>query len=116
NLNKLRKEIAKKEGVPPYIILSDLTLIELAETKPKNRWEMLKVRGIGNQKFKNYGDLFLKIINELSPEDFDLLTVDSIIDEKYLGEVQLLNLKKSLNLQITTNELKEILIKNLFSN
>ncbi|MGL4867586.1 MAG: RQC domain-containing protein, partial [Cetobacterium sp.] len=116
NLNKLRKEIAKKEGVPPYIILSDLTLIELAETKPKNRWEMLKVRGIGNQKFKNYGDLFLKIINELSPEDFDLLTVDSIIDEKYLGEAQLLNLKKSLNLQITTNELKEILIKNLFSN
>ncbi|WP_407537432.1 DNA helicase RecQ [Cetobacterium somerae] len=57
-LNNLRKEIAQKEGVPPYIIFSDLTLMEMAEKKPQNRWEMLKIRGIGNQKFKNYGDFF----------------------------------------------------------
>ena len=58
NLNKLRKEISQEENVAPYIIFSDLTLIELAEKKPKNRWEMLKIRGIGNQKFKNYGKDF----------------------------------------------------------
>ncbi|MGL5000972.1 MAG: DNA helicase RecQ [Cetobacterium sp.] len=113
-LNNLRKEIAQKEGVPPYIIFSDLTLIELAETKPKNRWEMLKVRGIGNQKFKNYGDLFLKTINKLSPEEINVLDFDNIIDEKYLDEKKLLRLKTYLNIDITTNELKEILIKSLF--
>ncbi|MGL4788506.1 MAG: DNA helicase RecQ [Cetobacterium sp.] len=115
-LNSLRKDIAEKEGVPPYIIFSDLTLMELAEKKPRNRWEMLKVRGIGNQKFKNYGNLFLKTINQLSPQEIDMLHVDNIIDEKYLGENQLLNLKSSLNINITTDELKEILIKTLFSN
>lgn len=115
-LNSLRKEIAQKEGVPPYIILSDLTLMEMAEKKPQNRWEMLKIRGIGNQKFKNYGELFLKTINKLSPQDIDMLYVDNIIDEKYLGEKQLTSLKKRLNIKITTDELKEILIKTLFTN
>lgn len=115
-LNKLRKEIAQKEGVPPYIIFSDLTLMEMAEKKPQNRWEMLKIRGIGNQKFKNYGDLFLKTINKLSPQELNMLYVDNIIDEKYLGDKQLTELKKALNIKITTNELKEILIKTLFTN
>ena len=115
-LNSLRKEIAQKEGVPPYIILSDLTLMEIAEKKPQNRWEMLKIRGIGNQKFKNYGELFLKTINKLSPQEVDMLHVDNIIDENYLGEKQLTNLKKYLNIKITTDELKEILIKTLFTN
>ncbi|MGL5278768.1 MAG: DNA helicase RecQ [Cetobacterium sp.] len=115
-LNNLRKEIAQKEGVPPYIIFSDLTLMEMAEKKPQNRWEMLKIRGIGNQKFKNYGDLFLKTINKLSPQEIDMLYVDNIIDEKYLGDKQLTELKKALNTKITTDELKEILIKTLFTN
>lgn len=115
-LNTLRKEIAQKEGVPPYIIFSDLTLMEMAEKKPQNRWEMLKIRGIGNQKFKNYGDLFLKTINKLTPQEIDMLYVDNIIDEKYLGEKQLLELKRALNTEITTDELKEILIKTLFTN
>lgn len=115
-LNNLRKEIAQKEGVPPYIIFSDLTLMEMAEKKPQNRWEMLKIRGIGNQKFKNYGDLFLKTINKLSPQEIDMLYVDNIIDEKYLGNKQLIELKKALNTKITTDELKEILIKTLFTN
>ncbi|WP_448821394.1 DNA helicase RecQ [Cetobacterium sp.] len=115
-LNKLRKEIAQKEGVPPYIIFSDLTLMEMAEKKPQNRWEMLKIRGIGNQKFKNYGDLFLKTINKLSPQEVNMLYVDNIIDEKYLGDKQLTELKKALNIKITTNELNEILIKTLFTN
>ncbi|MDX8335532.1 DNA helicase RecQ [Candidatus Cetobacterium colombiensis] len=115
-LNTLRKEIAQKENVPPYIIFSDLTLMEMAEKKPQNRWEMLKIRGIGNQKFKNYGDLFLKTINKLSPQEIDMLHIDNIIDEKYLGEKQLLDLKKALNIEVATYELKEILIKTLFTN
>lgn len=116
NLNKLRKEISEEEGVAPYIIFSDLTLIEMAEKKPTNRWEMLKIRGIGNQKFKNYGERFLKIINSFSDDEMKILKVENFIDENYLNEDKLLNLKKSLNLNIDIYKLKEVLIKNLFSN
>lgn len=63
----LRKEIAVAEKVAPYNIFSDLTLIELAEQKPETRWDMLKIRGIGNQKFKNYGTKVLEIINGSTP-------------------------------------------------
>ncbi len=69
-LNFLRKEIAKKENIAPYIVFSDMTLIEMAEKVPKNRWEMLKIKGVGNQKFKNYGIKFLEqITNYMEGED-----------------------------------------------
>lgn len=62
NLIALRKEIANTEKIAPYIVFSDMTLIEMAEKKPLNRWEMLKIKGIGNQKFNNYGEKFLELI------------------------------------------------------
>ena len=68
-LNSLRKEISKQENIAPYIIFSDMTLIEMAEKKPKNRWDMLKIKGIGNQKFKSYGARFLERINNYCMEE-----------------------------------------------
>ena len=115
NLNKLRKEISEEENVAPYIIFSDLTLIEMAEKKPKNRWEMLKIRGIGNQKFKNYGEKFLKVINSFTDEDLEILKIENMIDEQYLNDEKLVNLKNDLKIDIDTLKLKELIIKNLFS-
>ena len=68
-LNSLRKEISKEENIAPYIIFSDMTLIEMAEKKPRNRWDMLKIKGIGNQKFKSYGEKFLERINNYCMEE-----------------------------------------------
>lgn len=115
-LNILRKEIAEEENVAPYIIFSDLTLMEMAEKKPKNRWDMLKIRGIGNQKFLNYGNKFLQVINSFSENDMEILKVENFVDENYLSEEKLLNLKKSLDININISKLKVILIKDLFSN
>jgi ATP-dependent DNA helicase RecQ len=114
-LNELRKDIAKKDDIAPYIVFSDLTLIEMAEKKPKNRWEMLKVRGVGNQKFKNYGELFLRLINEFSDEDIEVIRLESTIDEKYLSFEKIENLRKELGVKISHDQLKEVLIKNLFT-
>ena len=68
-LNSLRKEISKEENIAPYIIFSDMTLIEMAEKKPRNRWDMLKIKGIGNQKYKSYGEKFLERINNYCMEE-----------------------------------------------
>jgi ATP-dependent DNA helicase RecQ len=106
-LNELRKELAQKEGVAPYIILSDLTLMELAEKKPKNRWDMLKIRGIGNQKFKNYGDIFLQVINGEIKEEKGTERI-------YLEEEQLRKIQRELETNKTIEELREILTRNLF--
>jgi len=115
NLNQLRNRIAEKEKVAPYIVFSDLTLMELAEKKPKNRWDMLKIRGIGNQKFKNYGEEFLKVINSFSDEDMEIIRLESMVEDKYLEESKLEDLKNKLQINISSEKLREILIKSLFS-
>ncbi|MDU2682527.1 MAG: DNA helicase RecQ [Clostridium sp.] len=65
--NKLklwRKEKANILGIKPYIIFSDSTLIELANKVPKDKEELLRIRGMGEKKFEKYGDEVLNIINK----------------------------------------------------
>jgi ATP-dependent DNA helicase RecQ len=62
-LRKWRKERAIKLGIKPYIIFSDSTIIELANKKPKNKEELLNIRGMGEKKYENYGEELLKILN-----------------------------------------------------
>ena len=61
---KLRLEIAREENMPPYIIFSDKTLIDMAAKVPQNKEEMLNVSGVGEVKFDKYGKRFLKAIKE----------------------------------------------------
>ena len=63
-LKELRREIAKEEKVPPYIVFSDKTLVHMCLIKPKNKEEMLKVSGVGEYKFEKYGERFLNKIRK----------------------------------------------------
>lgn len=59
-LRQLRLKIAKEEAMPPYIIFSDKTLIDMCVKMPKNKQEMLAVSGVGEHKFQKYGQRFLE--------------------------------------------------------
>jgi len=63
-LRQLRKEIASKQGLPPYVVFSDKTLHELSQNRPKTHEEMLNIHGIGKVKLKRYGEDFLERIRE----------------------------------------------------
>ena len=65
-LRVLRKEIATKNKVPPYVVFSDKTLKELSNIMPTNREEMLEVHGVGTVKFERYGKAFLELIEEIN--------------------------------------------------
>ena len=58
-LRQLRLVIAKEEGMPPYIIFSDKTLIDMCAKHPENEEEMLGVSGVGENKLHKYGQRFL---------------------------------------------------------
>jgi len=60
----LRKEIAAREGIPPYIIFSDSTLRELTEKLPQDREAMLQVKGVGQVKMERFGEDFLQLIKD----------------------------------------------------
>lgn len=61
-LRALRLEIAREESMPPYIIFSDKTLIDMCVKKPTNKDEMLNVSGVGEHKFAKYGERFIEAI------------------------------------------------------
>ena len=64
NLRQLRTMFAKSEDVPPYVVFSDATLVEMATYLPQNDWELRKISGIGDLKFGKYGADFLREIKD----------------------------------------------------
>lgn len=63
-LRNLRKKIAETKKVPPYIIFGDVSLKEMAIHFPTTKQEFLDIKGVGQQKLDDFGEEFLKAINE----------------------------------------------------
>lgn len=63
-LKSKRKELAEKNGVPPYIIFSDATLVLMASLKPRSMDKMSKISGVGQIKLYKYGAEFLNLIRQ----------------------------------------------------
>lgn len=61
-LRMLRLEISHKEEIPPYIVFSDRTLLEMAANMPQNMEQMLEINGVGPQKWARFGKRFLDTI------------------------------------------------------
>jgi ATP-dependent DNA helicase RecQ len=62
-LRSKRKELADKTGVPPYIIFSDKSLIDMCHRKPKTKAEFSEVFGVGAQKLEKFSAVFIRVIN-----------------------------------------------------
>ena len=56
--------IAREEGLPPYLVFSDKTLVDMCVRLPMNREEMMEVNGMGAFKYEKYGERFLGCILE----------------------------------------------------
>ncbi len=63
-LRTLRKSIADAQGVPPYIIFGDATLVEMARELPATAAALLEITGVGQKKLERYGDDFLAVIRQ----------------------------------------------------
>jgi ATP-dependent DNA helicase RecQ len=61
-LKAKRTELAKEQGVPPYLIFHDSTLLEILNHRPGSLTEMSKISGIGQAKLTRYGDAFLEVL------------------------------------------------------
>jgi ATP-dependent DNA helicase RecQ len=65
-LKRLRTAFARDENVPPYVVFSDATLIEMASYLPQTTDELLKISGVGDLKLEKYGADFLFEIKKYS--------------------------------------------------
>ncbi len=62
-LRLLRKQIATQNDLPPYLVFSDKTLLDMAKEMPQDEDQLLQISGVGERKLAQYGQAFLKQIH-----------------------------------------------------
>ena len=62
-LRALRTQLAKQQGVPPYVVFHDATLLSMLRAMPTTEDELATISGVGEAKLKRYGRDFLAVIN-----------------------------------------------------
>jgi ATP-dependent DNA helicase RecQ len=61
-LRAWRSEIARKRGVPAYVVLHDTTIDGIASARPTNLGQLRAIPGIGDKKLEHYGDELLALV------------------------------------------------------
>jgi ATP-dependent DNA helicase RecQ len=63
-LKAKRLELARDQGVPPYVIFHDSTLLEILKKHPDSLEELGRISGVGQAKLTRYGHAFLKVVED----------------------------------------------------
>ena len=63
-LRDCRRELAEEQGVPPYVIFHDSTLVEMCSMVPKTLNDFAELSGVGERKLLKYGEQFLAAIRQ----------------------------------------------------
>ena len=77
-LRDLRRKVAKKVGVPPFVVFQDPSLEDMALKYPISQEEMINIHGVGEGKAKKYGKEFLELISRYV-EDNDIIRPDDLV-------------------------------------
>ncbi len=81
-LRNVRTGLAREAGMPPYIIFSDKTLTDMCAKQPVSKAEMLRVSGVGENKFEKYGQFFLEAINQFTEGKKEILSYEQPKEEE----------------------------------
>lgn len=63
-LKKLRMDLASDQGVPPYVIFSDASLLEMVKKRPVEGEKFMYISGVGEYKLAKYGEVFIQVIKD----------------------------------------------------
>ncbi|QOG03838.1 DNA helicase RecQ [Flavobacterium sp. MDT1-60] len=77
-LRELRKKVAKKLGVPPFVVFQDPSLEDMALKYPISLTELYNIHGVGEGKAKKYGGEFVALISRYV-EDNDIIRPDDLV-------------------------------------
>ncbi|MNF33346.1 ATP-dependent DNA helicase RecQ [compost metagenome] len=77
-LRELRKKVAKKLGVPPFVVFQDPSLEDMALKYPVSQEELINIHGVGEGKAKKYGKEFLELIGRYVTDN-DIIRPDDLV-------------------------------------
>ncbi|MGH1439916.1 MAG: DNA helicase RecQ [Cellvibrionaceae bacterium] len=78
-LKSCRATLAKSQGVPPYVIFHDSTLMEMAEVRPETSEQFAKLSGVGAKKQEKYAADFLAVIQQYDKDIVDAVLSDTVM-------------------------------------
>ena len=118
-LRKLRKSLAEKEGIPPYLIFADSTLRDMSTHLPTTISQMRQIKGVGEVKLDKYGEKFLAALKDYAPtastspkDAIDVPIKKSDKTPTHLITLQMFNDGCSLDEIAKTRDLKPVTIQN----
>ena len=102
-LKDLRKTIAQRENIPPFVIFQDTSLEDMCTQYPTSIEEMTHISGVGTGKAQKYGHEFIELIkkyveeNEIErPQDF---VVKSVVNKSALKVYIIQNIDRRINFE-----------------
>ena len=104
-LKDLRKELARKESLPPFVIFQDPSLEDMAIQYPINMDELQRITGVGAGKAQKYGKPFLELISSYVEENEIIRPMDMVVKS-------VVN-KSGLKVYIITNIDRKILLEDI---
>jgi len=102
-LKDLRKQISKKENLPPFVIFQDFSLEDMATQYPTKVDELVNITGVGGGKAQKYGDPFVKLIADYVEENEIIrpndMIVKSVVNKSGLKVYVIHNIDKKVPLE-----------------
>ncbi|WP_127846474.1 DNA helicase RecQ [Psychroflexus aestuariivivens] len=77
-LKDLRKKVAKKKDIPPFVVFQDPSLDDMALKYPISHEELINIHGVGEGKAKKFGKEFIQLINDYVEEN-DIVRPDDLV-------------------------------------
>ncbi|MFV8372586.1 DNA helicase RecQ [Flavobacterium sp. LB2P6] len=104
-LRDLRKKVAKKLGVPPFVVFQDPSLEDMALKYPVSQEELINIHGVGEGKAKKYGKEFLELISRYVQENEIVRPEDLVVKSTGVNSVNKLYIIQNIDRKLSLTDI-----------
>lgn len=106
-LKDVRRDLAKKEDIPPYVIFQDNSINEMSIHYPITEEELLQISGVGPGKAKKYGEPFLQVIRKYVEDNNIIRPMDMVIKSPIKNSLSKVFIIQNIDRKLPLNELAD---------
>lgn len=104
-LRDLRKKVAKKLGVPPFVVFQDPSLEDMALKYPVSQDELINIHGVGEGKAKKYGKEFLELISRYVADNDIIRPEDLVVKSTGVNSVNKLYIIQNIDRKLSLDDI-----------
>lgn len=104
-LRDLRKKVAKKLSVPPFVVFQDPSLEDMALKYPISQEELINIHGVGEGKAKKYGKEFLELISRYVADNDIIRPEDLVVKSTGVNSVNKLYIIQNIDRKLSLDDI-----------